>query len=198
MSPPLEGIAVRLRRNRVISTVQVPPLRGVRGVFVRGRNTNTPPLPPPSRGELEPLKLNCLLLAWRLCPNPPQGGNSYFGIFIFGNHLSLGANLPIKVMSPELGNLFFDHSLLKKAWNKPLSICQHVVQQKFIWSFLIDEAMWIGIQNYFKWKKNIKAKKYGFVDYEKINRIRLFPNFSCPWKIPKTIMSIINTRTPIH
>jgi hypothetical protein len=41
----LKPIAVRLRKNITISTVRVPPLRGVRGVFVRGRITNTPLTP---------------------------------------------------------------------------------------------------------------------------------------------------------
>jgi len=41
----LKPIAVRLRANSSISTAQVPPLRGVRGVFVFLPRTNTPLTP---------------------------------------------------------------------------------------------------------------------------------------------------------
>ena len=41
----LKPIAVRLRENVIVTTVQVPPLRGVRGVFVILPRTNTPLTP---------------------------------------------------------------------------------------------------------------------------------------------------------
>jgi hypothetical protein len=35
----------QVKANRTSPTSRIPPLRGVRGVFVRGRNTNTPLTP---------------------------------------------------------------------------------------------------------------------------------------------------------